>query len=193
VEGSAVGTDVRLQVEPLAAGKDGHAVVADGTVDEDLVAGTGAAAADVELVVEDADSRGIDEDLVRLPPGDHLGVAGDDGHSGGFGRLLHAGENGPEVREGKTLLQNQADADRQGTGAAHGQVVDRSVNRQIADVAAGEEDRVDHVGVGGEGEPAAAVGQDRGVVLVPLGHSGEGGDDDLVEKLVAEPAAAAVA
>ena len=40
-----------------------------------------------------------------------------------------------------------------------GQVVDGAVDGQVADVAAGEEQRRDHVGVGGERQPGAADGE----------------------------------
>ena len=39
----------------------------------------------------------------------------------------------------------------QGPGPAHGQVVDRAVDGQVADVAAGEKKRSYHKGVGGKG------------------------------------------
>ena len=64
---------------------------------------------------------------------------------------------------------------------------------EVTDIAAGEDDRIDHVGVGGEGEASGGLRQHRGVVLVALGDAGEGRDDQLVEQLVAELAAAAVA
>ncbi len=65
-----------------------------------------------------------------------------------------------QIGEGQSLLQDQADADRQGPGAAHRQIVDGAVDRQIADIAAGKEDRVDHVGVGGEGQTTPRWVQD---------------------------------
>ncbi len=192
-QGGAVAADVALQVEPFAAGQYRHAVIADSAVDQHLVADPGAAAANVELVIEDADPRGVDKDLVALAARNHLGVAGNDARPGLFGRLLHRLQHRLQFGDRQALLEDQADADRQRPRPGHGQVVDRAVDRQVADVAPGKDDRVDHVGVGGVGEPAAVVGEDRRVVLVALRNSGQGGDDEIVEQLVAELAAAAVA
>ncbi len=73
------------------------------------------------------------------------------------------------------------DHDRRGQpqhlgGAHHRQVVDRAGDRQSADVATGEEDGVDDVGVGGENQPAVADPQGRAVV--------EGGEADVVRPAV---------
>jgi len=61
------------------------------------------------------------------------------------------------------------------------------------DVAAGEEEGIDDVAIGGEGEAPADGGKEGGVVLLARGEAGKGRDDDLVKELVAEAAAAAMA
>ena len=42
-----------------------------------------------------------------------------------------------------------------GRAAAHSQIVDRSIDGQRADIAAREEDRLDHVRVRGESKPGS--------------------------------------
>ena len=69
----------------------------------------------------------------------------------------------PEHLDLKTFFEDEAGGQAQRLCATAGEVVDRSVDREVADVAAGEEQRVDHVGVGGESDPPARHGQHRGV------------------------------
>ena len=52
----------------------------------------------------------------------------------------------------ETLLEDQREAERERPRAGHGQVVDRPVDRELADRAAREAQRLDHVGVGRERE-----------------------------------------
>ena len=59
------------------------------------------------------------------------------------------------------LLQDEAAGEVGGAGAAHGEVVDGAVDGEVADAAAGEEQRPHHVGVGGERQPGAAEGDRR--------------------------------
>ena len=56
----------------------------------------------------------------------------------------------------QAFFQDERRAQIQRPRAAHRQVVDRAVDRQRADVAAGEEQWPDHIGIGGEGQPRAA-------------------------------------
>ena len=48
------------------------------------------------------------------------------------------------------LLEDEGGGDAERGGTADGEVVDRAVDRQLADVAAGEEERADHERVGGD-------------------------------------------
>ena len=45
--------------------------------------------------------------------------------------------------------------------AADGEIVDRAAHREPADIAAGEDQRIDDEGIGGEGKPVAARARDR--------------------------------
>ena len=66
-------------------------------------------------------------------------------------RLDHAAQ----VGERQALLEDEGERQRERPRAADREVVDRAVDRELADVAAGEEDRRDDVGVGGEGDARA--------------------------------------
>ena len=89
----------------------------------------------------------------------HLGIAGDDLDAGGAAaapmRSTICARSSTEA-----FLDDEAGRKVDRTRAAHGQVVHRAVHGQIADVTAGEKDRVDHVGVGAERESCAVDGKD---------------------------------
>ena len=59
---------------------------------------------------------------------------------------------GAQVLGGQPLLEHQREAERERPRAGHGEVVDRAVDRELADRAAGEAQRPDDVGVGRERE-----------------------------------------
>ena len=86
-----------------------------------------------------------------------------------------------------------------GLAPRHGHVVDGAVDGQIADAAPGKEERLHHVGVGREGQPAAVQGDGGRVVqfAVPAATGGagtvEGGQEEVLDELGREPAAATVA
>ena len=64
----------------------------------------------------------------------------------------HGGHDALQVGDGEALLEDEPGRQVQRPGPGHGQVVDRAVDGEVADVAAGEEQRRHHVGVGGEGQ-----------------------------------------
>ena len=78
-----------------------------------------------------------------------------------------------QVGDGEALLDDEAGREPERRRAGDGEVVDRAVDGELADVAAGEEERLDDVGVGREGEPRAA-------------HLADGGVAELVEQRVRE-------
>ena len=80
----------------------------------------------------------------------------------------------------------------QGLPPADREVVDRPVDGKRADVAAGKEDRIDDVGVGGEAQHLIAHAQ-HGAVLEPL-QAGvfQKGQEDLRDQFMAQKPPAAV-
>ncbi len=81
----------------------------------------------------------------------------------------------------------------EGPRSDHGKIVDGAVHSQVADIPAGEKDGIDHIGIGGEGKPVPFMIHNSGVVLPCEGNAGQGGDYELVKKLVGELSTGAVA
>ena len=161
IQRGRVGLDLRGQCETFAAGENRHAMVADRAVDEDFIARPGGVAADLQVVLNDADAGGVDEELVPLAARNDLGVAGDDGDRGCLRRMRHRFEDPFQIEDRQPLFENEADAERQGSGAGHRQIVDRAIDGQIADITTREKDRVDDIGIGGEGKPPGLRRQQR--------------------------------
>ena len=97
--------------------------------------------------------------LSQAPLVDDLGVAGDDRDAGLARRRRHRAARRGAAARPAALLDDRGAGEVERHGAADGEVVDRAADRELADVAAGKEQRVDDVGVGREGEPVAARGQ----------------------------------
>ncbi len=97
---------------------------------------------------------GDGEGAVALAARHHLGVAGDDRHAGLARGARGARDEGVEQLRLEPLLEDQGPGQPQRPRAGHGQVVDRAAHRQIAEVAAREDRRVDHEAVGGQRRPA---------------------------------------
>ena len=92
----------------------------------------------------------------------------------------------------QALFQDERRRKIQRTGAAHGEIVDRAVDCQSADVAAGKENRRNHERVGGESQ-ARAVDLDDGLVIQLVQYRiGEGREKNLLDQFGGELATAAV-
>ena len=107
-------------------------------------------------------------------------------------RAMEPRDPAQQCRSSQALLDDHGAGEIERPRAADREVVDRAVDRQRADVAAGKEQRIDHEGVGGEGEPVAArasagevearlVFQRREQRIV------EGRDEDVVDQVAASP------
>jgi hypothetical protein len=70
-----------------------------------------------------------------------------------------------EVGQRKAFFEDEAGGKIQRLRAHHGDVVDRAMHRQAADVAAGEEQRRDHVAVGGHHQAPASRRRQHGAVV----------------------------
>src|SRR5690606_3789581 len=106
---------------------------------------------------------GGDVDAVPVPGLDHLGVACGDDDPRRLGRRPHGAGDLLHDSQLHALLQYEGGGQVRGPGAAHRQVVDGAVDREVPQAAAGEEQRPYDVGVGGEGEPGPAEVEDGGV------------------------------
>ena len=157
VERRGVAGDFGFEFEAFAHGHDGDAVHGDLAAEENFVAGPGARWGRCSTPSRDhADAGGVDEDSVGLAAIDDFGVAGDERDARGVGGFAHRVHDSRRNRRiGSPFLEDESDGEMQRARAAHGEVVDRAVDGEFADVAAGEKDRADHVGVGAEGEAGA--------------------------------------
>ena len=156
VQRGGVRLDVRLDVQLAAGQHDRDAVVADRAGHDDRVSRPGQRDPELGRILGDqADSGRVDVAAVGLALLHHLGVAGDDLDAGRRGGRLHRLGDADQVGDSEALLEDEPGRQVQRGGAGHRQVVDGAVDGEVADVAAGEEQRRDDVGIGGEREPGA--------------------------------------
>ncbi len=147
----------------------------------------------IGLVRHHADARRVDEKLIAAALVDDFRVAGDQGDAGFLAGVPHRGRDARQVGQGQALFQDEPGAEVQRASAAHRQVVDGAVDRQPADVAAGEKDGADDVGVGGEGQAERTELQYRLVVQFGQVWIVEKRQEKLLDKFRGHLAAAAVA
>jgi hypothetical protein len=190
--GRSVRADVRFEVEFPAGQHDGDAVVPDRARHQHDVAGPCLVGAESQRPFQDADSGRVHVAAVCLAALHDLGVPGHDLHPGLACRQCHGRDDPLQVLDRQALLEDESAGQVERPGTGDGEVVDRAVHGQVADVAAGEEQRVDHVRVGGEGQPRAAR-LDRGLVFEPVEHRvAEGFEEDRLDQRVRGLAARAV-
>jgi hypothetical protein len=139
------------------------------------VAGLGVRHAQGHVVLDHAHAGGVDVAPVGLAPLHHLGVPGDHLHPRDLGRGLHRGHDLDQVGDREALLQDEPGGQVERGRAGHRQVVDGPVDREVADVAAGKDQRRHHVGVGGQSDPAA--------VHVELGGVFQGLEQRVAERV----------
>ena len=81
---------------------------------------------------------------------------------------------------------------RERLGTTAGKIVDGAVDREITDIAAGKKQRVDHIGVRGQCDPAAEGFQYRRVAGWTAGGA-ECREEEVLDEFLGEDATAAVA
>lgn len=164
VERGGVRRHVGLDVQLAPGQHDRDAVLADRAGHEDGVAGPGVRDTERRIPLQQSDPGRGDVAAVGLAALHHLGVPGHDRHLRRRGGPRHRRADPPQVLDREALLQDETGRQVQRPGPAHRKVVHGAVDGEVADVAAGEEQRGDHVGVGREREPRAARGEDRAVL-----------------------------
>ena len=170
VKGGAVRQDLGFELKVLAFRQHRDAVIAKRAADEDRVAGAGSVSRDVDAFRHDADAGRGDENAVAFAFLDHLRVTRDDGRACLAGGSRHAGDDAVEIGEREPLFQHEGCGEIERARARHGHVVDRAMDRERADVAAGKEQRRDDMRVGGHDEtPCCHV---EGGLIVALGEVG---------------------
>src|ERR671917_2551320 len=126
-----------------------------------------------ELRIRRPHSGGDDVEPVTLPALDYLGISGSDDDPGllrgGGHRLYFVGQHFGL----QPLLDNQGGGETYRGGPGDGQVVDRPVDRELSYGPAGEDQRMHHEGICGQGELGVSEGQERRV--------GERGERRVIE------------
>ena len=160
MHGRGVALEVGLELEVAAGDEHGHPVVGEGAGDEHAVAGKHSPGAELDALGDEADPGCRDVDPVALAALDDLRVARGDHDAGPSRGGSHRCGDPPQVRDGEALLDDEAGREGEWPRARHGEVVDGAVDGELADVSAGEEERLDDVGIGREREsPAVEVDQ----------------------------------
>ncbi len=139
-------------------------MIAQAAGDQDAVAWARRGGREPRPATQLADAGRVDVDAVRLAALDHFGVAGYDSYARLVRRLTQRLHDAAQVGDRETFLQDDAQREIERRRPRHGEVVDRAANGKPADVAAGEEERFDDVGVGGEDESIGGWRQQRRVV-----------------------------
>jgi hypothetical protein len=111
--------------------------------------------AEIDPFANDADPSRGEEELVAGAPVDDLGVAGDDLDARLGRRSRHRASDLPQEVDRHAFLHDRRAGKVERPGPANRQIVDRPADGELANVAAGEDQGVDHEGIGGEGEPVA--------------------------------------
>ncbi len=197
VQRRAVALDLRRERHVAARVEDRRAVLAEAAVDQHRVARPAAPGPELDALADHADAGGVEEELVAGALVHDLGVAGDDLHAGLRRRRGHRAGDGAQRLHLQPLLDDGAAGEVERRRAPHGEVVDRAADRQLADVAAREEQGVDDEGVRGEGQPVSQPRQVRQreprlVVQRVQRRVVEGRDEDVVDQVPHRRAAAPV-
>ena len=148
--------DGGLETQAVAPRHDGHAMIAERTGDQNRIARLRPATRKFAPGGQQTDTGGRDEDAVTLAALDHLGIAGHHGHAGRACRPCHAVDDTRQVAQRKTLLEDECRRQPERLRPHHGDIVDRAVHRQATDIAAGKEQRRDHMAVRRHHQPALA-------------------------------------
>jgi hypothetical protein len=130
-------------------------VLGNGAAQDHEIPGAGTRGGDLLAVRHHSHAARRDETPVGLASINHLGVTGNQEDSCPLGGHAHRFHDAAELRERKPLLENESRAQIQGPGSRHGEVVDRSIDREHPNVPAREEERSHHVSVGREGQSLA--------------------------------------
>ncbi len=122
---------------------------------------------------------------------DDFRVTGNDRNTARGSRRAHRVDQAAQGRQGQAGLEDEGSAQEPRAGAAGEQVVYRAVHGEGTDIAAGEFQGADHVGVGGKGHVSLGGVKHGAVVPAGLERIAEGREKDLPQQVVhASPAAA---
>ena len=147
----------------------------------------------MRIAIDESDARRGNKDFVALATVHDLGIASDQLHACILRGQRHGIGNARQFRRGHAFFQDESRRHIQRCRSPHRKIVDRPIHRERADVAAGEKDRRDNEGVGGEGEARPANLEDRLIVHPVKRGVAKAADEDLFDQLRGQLAAAAMA
>ena len=154
-----VAHDWRFEFQAFAHRENRDAVAAEIAADDDRVAGLRPMRADRSRGFTFASITPMPEVLTNMPsplPLSTTLVSPVTSFTPACRRgLLHRRDHGAQRFHRQAFFENESRAQIERARAAHGQIVDRAVDRQIADVAAGKNQRAHHERIGGEGQTRA--------------------------------------
>jgi hypothetical protein len=181
-----------LETQSFALGQHCDTMFGHGAGQDDEVAGLCLPTIDGHPRWNHTNSRGVDEDLVGRALGHHFGIAGHELHAGPIQRLAYTGQDALQIDNRKSFFQNQSHAEITWLGAAHGHIVDRAVNRQVADIAARKKNRIDHESIGRKSQSDTVQLEHGAVVERRQDGVVEQGHQHFSSELVGDLAAAAM-
>ena len=139
-------------------------MLADRTVQQNLVARPRAVRRKFHARSNNSDSRRIDKQSVGAAFLHDLRVSGNHGYPGAFGGSLQRLRQPAKGFERQSFFDDERGAQKERLGSSHGEIVDRAVNRERSDVTARKKQWLDDVGIGGECQ-SAAVDLNRSLIV----------------------------
>ena len=127
-------------------------MVADGARNQHHVAGSRTVATQFQTVGQDTDGGRGDEDAVTLAALHDLGVTRHYRHAGRARCMRHRFDDARQVGQRKAFFQNESGGEIKRCRTHHRDIVDRTVYRETADIATGEEQGRDNMAVSGHHE-----------------------------------------
>ena len=172
-------------------------MVAEQAIDQDDVPFPREMRAEIDAFSDDANSGRREEQLVASASVDDLGVAGDDLDARLGRSSRHRAGDLPHEVDGHAFFHDRRTGKIERPRPADRQIVDRAAHGELADVAAGEDQRVDHEGISGESEPVAvpreiAEIETRLILERRQRCIVEGPDEHIVDQILHRLAAAAM-
>ena len=131
-------------------------MVANITTQDDLIPSPGTVRRNIHPILNHADASRGNEDLVSLASIDDFGIAGHELYVRLSCRRTHRLNHPAQVVNRQTFFEDESCGQIERSGAAHRQIIHRSMHRQPPDVAAGKKDWCDDKGVSGKGQARRA-------------------------------------
>ena len=187
-----VARDGAFEFEAFALGQYRDSMISDRPAQQHAISRPRLIGGEPHAGRDESNSRSVHEQSVAASFFHDLGVAGDDNHRRQGGSDANGFHNPAEGIERKPFFEDERKAQKKRFGAAHRQVIHRSVHRQRSDVAAGKEQRLHDERVCCKRDSRSAELHD-GLVIQPF-EDGilQGRQEDISQEVPAHPAAASV-